>query len=123
MSTFFAAGNYLEYPFSQTFYYTRNFIQQVNQCATADSPFNETHWDDAQFTAGVKTARTITDDHERGKLIRQLQQQLFDDGGYIIWGFANQVDAYHNYVAGLRPHPGGMPLSQAMFHNVWIAEV
>ena len=123
VSTFFATGNYLEYPFAQTFYYTRNFIQQVNQCATADSPFNETHWDDAQFTAKVNTARAITDEYERGELIRELQRQLFDDGGYIIWGFANQVDAYHNYVVGLQPHPGGMPLSQAMFHDVWIAEV
>lgn len=122
-STFFATGNYLEYPLAQTFYYTRDFIQQVNQCATADSPFNETHWDNPEFTARVNEARAIVDEAERTAIIHELQQQLYDEGGYIIWGFSNQIDAYQDYVVGLKPHPGGMPLSQAMFHQVWIAEV
>lgn len=122
-STFFAEGNYLEYPFALSFYYTRNFLQQVNQCAAADSPFNETHWVDEDFMAKANEARTITDDAKRGELVRELQRELYDDGGYIIWGFANQIDAYHNYVVGLTPHPGGMPLGQAMFERVWIAEV
>ena len=122
-STFFAEGNYLEYPFALTFYYTRNFLQQVNQCATADSPFNETHWVDEEFTAKANEARTIVDDEKRGEMIRELQRELYDEGGYIIWGFANQVDAYHDYVVGLTQHPGGMPLGQAMFENVWVAEV
>lgn len=122
-STFFADGNYLEYPFALTFYYTRNFLQQVNQCATADSPFNETHWDDPEFTAKANEARTIVDEQQRGQMIRELQRELYDEGGYIVWGFANQIDAYHNYVVGLGPHPGGMPLGQAMFEKVWIAEV
>lgn len=122
-STFFAEGNYLEYPFALTFYYTRNFLQQVNQCATADSPFNETHWDDPEFTAKANEARTLVDEEQRAELIYELQRELYDEGGYIIWGFANQVDAYQDYVVGLTRHPGGMPLGQAMFENVWIAEV
>lgn len=121
-STFFADGNYLEYPFALSFYYTRNFLQQVNQCATADSPFNETHWVDPEFTALANEARTIVDDEKRSEMIHELQQRLYDDGGYIIWGFANQIDAYHKYVVGLQTHPGGMPLGQAMFERVWIAE-
>lgn len=121
-STFFADGNYLEYPFALTFYYTRNFLQQVNQCATAASPFNETHWSDDAFTAKANKARTIVDDGTRREMIRELQRQLYDDGGYIIWGFANQIDAYQNYVVGLKTHPGGIPLGQALFERVWIAE-
>ncbi|WP_267208463.1 ABC transporter substrate-binding protein [Corynebacterium sp. Marseille-P8863] len=121
-STFYASGNYLEYPLAQSFWYTRNFLQQVNQCATADSPFNETHWVREDFTQRVHEARAIVDKPEREARIRELQQELYDEGGYIIWGFANQVDAYHNYVVGLTPHPSGVPLSQAMFHKIWLAE-
>ena len=121
-STFYASGNYLEYPFAQSFWYTRNFLQQVNQCATADSPFNETHWVREDFTQRVHEARAIVDKQEREARIRQLQEELYDEGGYIIWGFANQIDAYHKYVVGLTPHPSGVPLSQAMFHKIWIAE-
>ena len=62
-------------------------------------------------------------DTAKSQMIRELQRELYDEGGYIVWGFANQIDAYHNYVVGLGPHPGGMPLGQAMFEKVWIAEV
>ncbi|OHF36080.1 ABC transporter substrate-binding protein [Corynebacterium sp. HMSC074A01] len=121
-STFYASGNYLEYPFAQSFWYTRNFLQQVNQCATADSPFNETHWVREDFTDRVYEARAIVDKQQREARIRELQQELYDEGGYIIWGFANQIDAYHNYIVGLTPHPSGVPLSHANFHQIWIAE-
>ena len=121
-TTFWAEGNYLSYPFSQTFYYTRNFLEQVNRCATADAPFNETHWDDDDFTARAVEARSIADDRQRGEIIKELQKELFERGGYIIWGFPNNVDAYHNYVVGARPHPSGVALSQALFYDMWIAE-
>nr|VDG63751.1 peptide ABC transporter periplasmic protein [Streptococcus thermophilus] len=121
-TTFWAEGNYLEYPFSQTFYYTRDFLEQVNRCATADAPFNETHWADDDFTARVVAARAIEDDRERGEKIKELQKEFYDRGGYIIWGFPNNIDAYHNYVVGARPHPSGVALSQAMFYDMWIAE-
>lgn len=121
-TTFWADGNYLSYPFSQTFYYTRNFLEQVNRCATEDAPFNETHWADPDFTARVEAARAIVDDRERGEKIKELQREFYDRGGYIIWGFPNQVDAYHNYVAGAKPHPSGVALSQALFYDMWIAE-
>ena len=121
-TTFWAEGNYLSYPFSQSFYYTRNFLEQVNRCATADAPFNETHWVDDEFTAKTIEARSVSDDRERTKLIKELQQDLYDRGGYIIWGFPNNIDAYHNYVVGARPHPSGVALSQALFYDMWIAE-
>ena len=95
-TTFWAEGNYLSYPFSQSFYYTRNFLEQVNRCATADAPFNETHWVDEDFTARTIEARSIADDRERAKRIKELQKEFYDRGGYIIWGFPNNIDAYHN---------------------------
>lgn len=115
-------NGYLEYPFSQTFYYTRNFLEQVNRCATADAPFNETHWADDEFTQRVRNARAILDDRERAEKIKELQREFFERGGYIIWGFPNNVDAYHNYVVGAKPHMSGIALSQSLFYDMWIAE-
>ena len=43
--------------------------------------------------------------------------------GYIIWGFANQVDAYQKYVGGLRPNATGRPLGGWRFDRVWIGKV
>lgn len=115
-------GDYLEYPFSQTFWYTRNFLTQANAGMMPDAPFNETNWDDPEFIALVDQAISETDEAARTDLIRQAQELLYDRGGLIIWGFANQLDAYQGYVGGLVENRTGIPLSGFQLHRAWIAE-
>src|SRR5699024_5138285 len=43
-------------------------------------------------------------------MIREQQERLYEEGGYIIWGFSNQVDAYHSYVVGMQENATGLPL-------------
>lgn len=115
-------GGYLDYPFSQSFWYTRNFLPQANQGSMPDSPFNESHWDDDEFVDLVKQARAETDQAARNELIEQAQRVLYDRGSLIIWGFANQLDAYQYYVGGLVPNATGLPLSGFQLHRVWIGD-
>lgn len=115
--------NYLEWDFSLSFWYTRNFLSQTSQSTVEGAPFNETHWLDEDFAAAVAEARAENDDERRYEMIREQQERLYEEGGYIIWGFANQVDAYHNYVVGLQENATGLPLGGYNFHRVWIAEV
>lgn len=121
-STFFG-DDYLQWPFAQSFWYTRDILSQINQCAMDASPFNETHWGDQAYTDLFHEAQAETDDAKRGKLKEELQKRLFDEGGYIIWGFSNQVDAYQRYVVGFEENATGSPLGGYNFHRVWIAEV
>ncbi len=116
-------GDYLEYPFSQSFWYTRNFLPQANSGAMPDSPFNETHWTDAEFVDLVVQARGETDEAARSELIEAAQATMYERGGLIIWGFANQLDAYQSYVGGLEPNATGIPLSGFQLQRVWIGEV
>lgn len=116
-------GDYLEYPFSQSFWYTRNFLPQANSGAMPDSPFNETHWADEEFIALVERARGETDDDARGELIEEAQAIMYDRGGLIVWGFANQLDAYQSYVGGLVPNATGLPLSGFQLQRVWIGDL
>lgn len=114
--------DYLSYDFSQTFWYTRNFLAQANAAVMPGAPFNETHWDDEEFNELVERARAEVDEQSRGELIAAAQQILYDRGGYLIWGFANQVDAYQGYLGGFVENRTGIPLSGFQLHRVWIGE-
>ncbi len=102
-SSTFYGEQYLQWPFAQDFWGTRNYIPQAAQCALATSPYNETHWDDPEFEALIKQARGEVNLDARNALIRQAQQIEYDRGGYIIWAFKQQVDAYSQFVEGLVP--------------------
>ncbi|GAA1488158.1 ABC transporter substrate-binding protein [Brachybacterium sacelli] len=114
--------DYLGYDFSQSFWYTRNFLAQANAAVTPGAPFNETHWDDEEFNALVEQARAEVDEAARGELVLQAQQILYDRGGYLVWGFANQVDAYQGYLGGFVENRTGIPLSGFRLDRVWIGE-
>lgn len=122
-TTTFFGDQYLQWSFAQSFWYTRNFIPQSRNCATAEAPFNETAWVNQEFTDLLDQAQAELDEARRTELIHQAQQMLYDDGGYIIWGFANQVDAYQRYVLGFQENSTGLPLNAYGFRSVWLGEV
>ncbi len=120
-TTTFFGDDYLKWPFAQDFWYTRNFLSQTSSGSLPNSPFNETHWDDDEFQRLVATAKKTVDDDERNALIAKAQKIEYEKGGYIVWGFANQADAYQKYVAGLVENKTGIPLSGFEFRRVWMA--
>lgn len=115
--------DYLNYDFSQSFWYTRNFLPQTNAAVSPGAPFNETHWDDPEFNELVDRARAEVDEQARTELIQEAAEILYDQGGEIIWGFANQVDAYQSYLGGFVENRTGIPLSGFQLHRVWIGGV
>ncbi|WP_181272998.1 ABC transporter substrate-binding protein [Brevibacterium oceani] len=122
-ATTFFGDEYLKWDFAQDFWYTRDFLPQCVSCAMDVSPFNETHWVDKKFSSIVQKARGIPESSKRKNLEHEAQKMLYDEGGYIIWGFANQVDAYQKYVGGLKENATGRPLGGWRLDRVWIGEV
>jgi peptide/nickel transport system substrate-binding protein len=122
-ATTFFGDEYLKWDFAQDFWYTRDFLPQCVSCVMDISPFNETHWNDKKFSSIVQDAREIPESSKRKNLEHEAQKMLYDEGGYIIWGFANQVDAYQKYVGGLKENATGRPLGGWRFDRVWIGEV
>jgi peptide/nickel transport system substrate-binding protein len=121
-TTFFGDG-YLQWDFAQSFWYTRNFLPQVNNSSLPTSPFNETHWDHPEFARLVALANATVNAEKRNRLISQAQEIEYNEGGYIIWGHPNQADAYQQYVAGLVPSRTGLALSGFEFRRVWLGKV
>ncbi|GAB3267686.1 ABC transporter substrate-binding protein [Arthrobacter pigmenti] len=119
-TTTFFGDNYLKWTFAQSFWYTRNFLPQANNCALPDSPFNEVHFNNSKFMALYHEARSTIDEEQRNKLIAEAQTIAYNEGGYIIWGFSNQADAHQKYVAGMVPNRTGLALSGFDFRKVWL---
>jgi peptide/nickel transport system substrate-binding protein len=81
--------------------------------------YNGCHYSNAQFDKWYYKAVGSADEATRKEIARSMQQQLADEGGYIIPGFPNIIDAYSKKVTGFVPDAGGFNLSDWEFKNVW----
>ncbi|MGI5130517.1 ABC transporter substrate-binding protein [Pseudonocardia sp. CA-107938] len=100
----FYGDQYLTWNFAQDFWNTRNYLPQVAVCALKGATYNETHFDDPQFAGLIGQARSEADPAKRRTLLQDAQQIEYERGGYLIWGFKRQVDAFSNLVQGITPH-------------------
>lgn len=117
-TTTFYGPNYLKWPFAQDFWFTRNYIPQVEQGSLPTSPFNETHWADPTFRKLIRRAQAELDESKRNELLHAAQAIEYERGGYIVWAFSNQLDAYSSQLTGFRPARSGLPLTNYGFGRV-----
>jgi peptide/nickel transport system substrate-binding protein len=115
--TFFGAGKYLEWTFSQDFYNYSPYLAQVAQSMLKASPFNETHTDNPTLNSLYKKANETLDPAERKQTEQEMMQFDFTQGGYIIPAFIDALDAYSDKITGYAPSAVGQPLSDFDFEN------
>ena len=115
----FYGDDYLSWLFAQDFWATRTFLAQASQGTMPDAPYNETHWENAEWLALVNQAFTTVDDAERNALIAQAQEIEFNEGGYIVWSWRNQVDAYSTTTTGYKLDKLGGPIGRMYFKDVY----
>lgn len=82
----------------------------------ADNPYAHTGWNPDPFTELVTTARSSTDKATRIKAIEQLQRLQWDDGGYLIWGYRQQLSGAVRDLHGVVLNHG-TPLFDAAFRG------
>ena len=120
----FYDDDYLSYPFAQDFWNTRNYIPQA---AVGTFPpeqggtYNETHWDNQEHRDLVNAAAQELDETKRAELLHDAQEIEYNEGGYIIWGFRQQVDGYAANVQGLEPSKY-LPLGSYKFNKVSVSD-
>lgn len=103
--------------FAQDFWSTRLYLPQAIACALKTSAYNETHFNHPQFTELITSARRTTDPARRRTLVQDAQRIEHEEGGLIIWAFANQVDGYSHQVTGLQP-AREQPVSAYRFNTI-----
>ncbi|MGH2856811.1 MAG: ABC transporter substrate-binding protein [Solirubrobacteraceae bacterium] len=117
----FYGSNYLKWTFAQDFWATREYLPQVAQGSLPNSPFNECHWPDAadkSFLNLITEARATLDATKRNEILRQAMTMQYNNGGYIIPYFSNQIDAYSAKMGGFVEAKSGFPLGNYWFKNV-----
>jgi peptide/nickel transport system substrate-binding protein len=115
-STFFGP-NYLGWTFSQDFWNYSPYLAQVAQSLQPTSPFNETHWSDANYVSLYQQANATTDSATRRDIEHHMQQIDFTQGGYIIPCFIDSLDAYSSSLTGFQAAKVGQPLSLFDFEH------
>ena len=81
------------------------------------SPFNETHNDNAQYNRWYQEANATLDPGRRRDLLHEMQRYDFGQGGYIIPGYIDSLDAYSTKITGWTASRVGQPLSNFGFEN------
>jgi peptide/nickel transport system substrate-binding protein len=120
--TYFTNNQYLKAPFYQT-NWGQSFESQALDGLLKNSPYNETHWYNAQWAASFERAQGILDAGKRNAAYKALQESLWDQGGYIVWGVYETLDAASTRVHGIVPNrsPDYQNLGGLDFQHHWLA--
>lgn len=78
-----------------------------------ENPFNYTGWAPEEYTQLVAEARASTDESERDTAVEQMQQLQWDDGGYVVWGYRNQLSGAVEGLEGVELNAGTPLFSNA----------
>ena len=65
----FYGDEYLNWPFAQDFWYTRNYLAQASQGTLPGAPYNETHWENAEWQASSRRRSRRSTTTARNELI------------------------------------------------------
>ncbi len=96
-------AQYLKVALGQGGWSARPLTTQFAQVLNSTAPYNETHFHNADFDKLTDQARKTIDPKKRRELWVAAQTLLWNEGGYIIWGFQDNLDGYAAKVHGLTP--------------------
>lgn len=87
----------------------------------SDATAPETHYGTPERDAKINAAIGEMDSARAQERWHEVQLEHFDEGGYIIWGVANYVDAVGNNVRGVKSGPQNY-LNGYNFSEGWLAK-
>lgn len=115
-------SRYGKWPFAIDFWVGLPYLLVAS---IADGPgavaVNTTHFNDPAFNKLYALASKTLDMNKRTAIIHQMQKIQYDRGGYLIWSFQNNVDAYSKKVGGVQPiDKTAFGLNRAQLHKLWL---
>jgi peptide/nickel transport system substrate-binding protein len=102
---------YMDTPFTNEYWSTRNYLYQANLCTGAKAQWDVTKWHDDEWQKLVDEAWQTTDDAKRNDLVREAMTIEYERGTYIVPYFKDMLDGHSEKVVGLRSEKGGSPLN------------
>jgi peptide/nickel transport system substrate-binding protein len=117
--TYFTS-KYLKWAFGQTNWPAIPIPTWINESLTSKAFYNETHWKRPSFDKLVLKAQAEQDQAKAKELWHEVQKLLYDQGGYLIWGFAPFLDGVSKKVQGVVPS-GFFALGNFDFQHFWLS--
>ncbi|GAB7044640.1 MULTISPECIES: ABC transporter substrate-binding protein [Catenuloplanes] len=77
------------------------FFDVARVALLSGSPTNETAWRRPEFDTALNAALAEPDETARNAALGVLQQQIRDEGGYVVWGTGEGLDLTRRGVEGL----------------------
>ncbi|MER5871747.1 ABC transporter substrate-binding protein [Streptomyces sp. NPDC002044] len=93
----------------------------VSQRLLTGSTTNATHWRHPDFDDLYQQAQSTPDEQRRTALYERMQRRLHDEGGFLIWGFADWIVATAPTVRGVSRTAPANTLDWARFDRTWLA--
>ncbi|MFI5529501.1 ABC transporter substrate-binding protein [Kitasatospora sp. NPDC051853] len=93
----------------------------LSQRLLSDSTTNATHWRHPDFDELYRQAQSTRDEPARAALYGRMQRRLHEEGGFLIWGFADWIVATAPKVRGVSREAPANTLDWARFDRVWLA--
>ncbi|MFF4434174.1 ABC transporter substrate-binding protein [Streptomyces sp. NPDC001513] len=93
----------------------------VSQRLLTASTTNATHWRHKDFDDLYQQAQSTPDEKQRTALYERMQRRLHDEGGFLIWGFADWIVATAPKVRGVSEAAPANTLDWARFDRLWLA--
>ncbi|MEU9299766.1 ABC transporter substrate-binding protein [Streptomyces sp. NPDC048269] len=93
----------------------------ISQRLLTGSTTNATKWQQKDFDDLYQQAQSTRDVTQRGALYERMQRRLYDEGGFLIWGFADWIVATAPKVRGVSKAAPANTLDWARFDKIWLA--
>jgi peptide/nickel transport system substrate-binding protein len=112
---------YLKVPFGETGWGTDSFEFIAPQAYLQNAPFNETAWKRPAWDRKFLKATGIVDAAKRNAIYKQLQAELWHEGGELIWNWGDSVYAGNSKLRGVVPQVPGFIWNDLRFRMLWFA--
>ena len=116
----FYGADFLKRPFTQDAWGNFPLVPIMSLTILPGAGDNETSWYDDRTNALITQARAALDKTKRAELVHEIQKILYDEGGYIIPAFHNDVIAYSSRVSGLPVASGGNTDFNLQYRTLWL---
>jgi peptide/nickel transport system substrate-binding protein len=115
------ATAYVPAPFANAYTIAEPSIDAVYRGLMASNAvYPETGWGNPQHDAAVAAAVAATDPTKAAGLWHGVQETWFNGGPYIVWGYADNIDAVGSKVRGLTTTAAGN-LNNFRFQDGWVS--
>ncbi|HTP30238.1 MAG TPA: ABC transporter substrate-binding protein, partial [Anaeromyxobacteraceae bacterium] len=93
-------------PLGMDFYGGNSFQQMVFQTMLSNAPTPEFGMNSKAFDKAFYSALAILDPAKRKAAYDAIQKQLWEDGGAIVWAYADNITAFSSKVGGTEAFDG-----------------